>query len=470
MNRWAWSIAALVLAAVQVTVLYEHFLPFVEDRYFILNKNSVRDFVAYVDVSRGVYPLHGPSTSVGGSHGYLGYYLYGLALKAWGIASWYPVQLVLFGLSGLLSAQLLRNVTGRPLGTLAWPVLLASGMPFLLFFPNHITGIMPASLLAFVVLTSGRGGPVMALLLGTAIAAHMGVHRTGYLLLAYLFLMRRRLHVAWLRSPAFWLPLALYHVLPVWVWWLGQPPAPSSVDLLGHYFVKVNPLDVALFLPFIDLDVAPSRWLLFVELGLVVATLRRLRPKVPPLGTDEYLSPMALLWWYYVLSFAIYLFVVPDQQYYMSLIGLLPALLVSAWSGLEAGRRRIMGLAMAGLCLAGTFRNAQLPSLFAEHHEHTQFYSLPAMKPVLDRFAAEGVPTDTLWQRTLAPEGVWTPSYWSVYHLYHQIHGPESEVCVRFPADGGAPVQEDEAACDVLEEIHFLFGWYWIPGQGAVRR
>lgn len=390
--RLVFGYAALLLVAIGVLIIPGQWDLFLGE-FLVCSPNTFRDFEVYRWVSSGWLPLEGPSTSIGGHHGYLAY---------WVIGGWHALfpgffGLQLFGVATLLvtlwlSYRVARRVTPPLYAALGVSVFFGSPILFLIHYPNHIVLIPLATALAFYGLLRSREGVRWALLASFGIVLAIGSHRTGWLLLVAIVAADLRFHFQWFRKGVALIPVAIYLIPEVLSrFHPGALPAGSMESALS----AMDPWLVLRTMPFHQFKEDAGSFLRMGELVLVLGAMAA--AFMATKGQKE----GRVLWWFYALNFVGYPFYRFDLQYYMPMFALLPALMALALaSPLVLSRKQValplFGGLFAVIVLNGVAMNVQIENFQQPESKH--FRSIAAELETIALLDAAGASQEEVLQ------------------------------------------------------------------------
>ncbi|MCB9664604.1 MAG: hypothetical protein H6732_10870 [Alphaproteobacteria bacterium] len=367
-----------------------------EDDVLCVNYNTLRDFEVYGRVRHGELPLQGPITSVGGNHGWLAYWIFGLAVTAWpSVTTTMLVSMALVALGWGLGVLLAWRLAPGVPTALAALVLLSTHMPILTSFPSHIVLLLPGTALALLGATWSREHAWGAVLATTGLAVAMGGHRVGWVLFALLFLMDRAHDLNLFRRRIAWLPLGLYVIPSLVVHALGGSPTPGSEDRTSRWLELVSPWHVAVSLPFARPFYPGTGALELVQMAFVLAVLA--------LAWRALDTPAAkATWWLYVVLAAGLLLLPEDGQYYMPLVALLPALVALATQAvMRLGAAPLAGWTAAATLVLGASHFALATDMRSQlGGVRGGFRSITEELALVRALGEQHISRDELWTRT----------------------------------------------------------------------
>lgn len=344
-------IGALALAILTLNTLRELYAL---DLMF-LNPNTWRDVPTYRDITEGLIPLQGPTTSIGGHHGVLGTWPWALAL--W----WAPeprslwwAALLLYGCTGLVMCGLTRSMASAPATVAAMMVLGSTNLFLMPQFPSHIMFLPLGATLTLVGWLRADRGAAWAWLATAGITLTAGSHRSGWILLGLVFALdlagRRSLTrgTRW----ACWAPVVLYaglsqavHALPG-----GPAPEPREHGLLQEILL-MNPPQLLLQVPFMHFEYAWMPWLQVPQLLLVGGLWwTAWRHHTLPLR-ERLLHDESLLLIFYAVWFVGLVLYKYDTHYIMPMMGALPGVLALGLDALREHTRQSRLTGWIGLLL-----------------------------------------------------------------------------------------------------------------------
>ncbi len=392
--RWQW-VVVIVAMLLMVASLWQFHAEFIADRMLMVNDNTLRDFEVYGRLRRGMVPLQGPVTSVGGNHGWMGPVVFGLAVTAWpSLDALYATSLGAVVLGALVSTALAwRLAPGLP-ALLGGSVMLGTHMTLLTYFPSHISLILVGTPLAFLGATYAREHRWGASLAVLGIVIAMGGHRSGWALLLAFWVAEWALTLRVFRRPEAWLILGIYLLPKAIVAGLGGSPTPGDPAAFARWLASFDPWLVLRLMPFVQLPIRPFDTLQAAQMGLVVAALL--------LGWRVDGGPVArLAKLFYVGSAVAVVFVNYDGQYYMPMLSLLPALIALAWSGAQAHRPALASAWTVGV-LAVTVAShvdVRAASFSGNNLSDLNFQSVAHTEQLAAALSRHGITREELWNR-----------------------------------------------------------------------
>ncbi len=358
MRRTAQAASALSLAF--AAALFARLQArFWRGEYLISNNNTWRDFRVYRELSFGLWPLQGPPSSIGGHHGYLAYWIFGLWSRAF--AGYHALQLLCaldftacLALSGLIAARL----ASRSAAALGLGCYFCSATVLMTAYPNHIIFMPLGAAMAFYGLLRAGEGFGWVLLCAAGVTVELGCHSYGFALLAAVWVLEYAYGFGLRRHPWAWLPVGLYLIPAAAACALGR------WDLAGQslgVWKALRAMEPALnlrampLLRFREEVAGPWPW---AEAGVVAAAWAlawRLRRD----------GPARAVLAFYAANFLLFLFYKYDGQYHLPMFALLPAVLAM---GVDAAwrRRREAGLALTLLLCAAWARAALAKTEFID--------------------------------------------------------------------------------------------------------
>ncbi len=445
-----------------------------------VNANAERDITLYAEVSRGRLPLQGPSTSVGGHHGWLMLWVYGGALAAWRSLHSLTAVTVSLLVATLAAAWQLARRHGSP-GAAAVGVALLSGshLPLFVMFPSHIVALPLATLLTALGLdrlAERRGDRWGAVALSSGLALGVGAHRMGWLLVAaalavWLASGSRGTRRAWIA-----LPVAILGGVDAFI--LTLPPGDAgiaSARSVEGWLGQISPwttVSAALF-AHVPLGRADVRIALALLTSMVVVLVVR--------WGHEHLAVRA---WAALMLFA--LFLPHDTQYYFPGLALLPVAVAVAVARARGVERQLL---LGSVCAAVVVAHAATRDLL---HDGLDAFDARRLTPdlaVADYLSAHGVTEEELHKHTwvdlgTAPPGqpppVWAP-FVLAFARTAAAEQPPRCVAIRPAQD----VQNDRgwtsigaglvgriapAACAGNAAFPEARRWFWSPGAGLAWR
>lgn len=341
---------AIGVVALTVAVLHAAWFiaPHADGSLLFCPDNTFRDVEVYGQIRRGQLPLQGPSTSVGGAHGYLAYWLFGFWLTLW------PSALSLITLDALVIAATLvamfaltRELASPAASWLAIALIPATNLAVLVYYPNHILFLpLAASLAALAWLRLDRGG-VWPWLLSLSLVLAIGSHSIGWVMLIAAAIADLRQGRVWLRNPVVLVPILIYAIPEGFTTVLGNPEGPLAERSWWDAFRERRPLDVFRSLPFLHIDDDDPTLTQWVHAFATLVALALSRPRA-----EQPHPRWASLWWAYVGSYVFFCFWTPDTQYYFPMFALLPAVFARAADRLAArGWSTLAGAALLSLIM-----------------------------------------------------------------------------------------------------------------------
>ncbi len=392
--RWQW-ILVILAAVVMVASLWQFHAELIAERMLMVNDNTLRDFEVYGRVRRGMVPLQGPVTSVGGNHGWMGPVVFGLAVTVWpSLDALYATSLGAVVLGALVSTALAwRLAPGLP-ALLGGSVMLGTHMTLLTYFPSHIALILVGTPMAFLGATLAREHRWGASLAVLGIVIAMGGHRSGWALLITFLIAEWAFTLRVFRRPESWGILGLYLLPKVIVAGLGGSPTPGDPAALARWLASFDPWLVLRLMPFVQLPIRPFDALQAAQMSLVAATLL--------LGWRVDAGPVArLMKVFYVVTSVAVLFVNYDGQYYMPMLSLLPALIALAWSGAWSFRPALASVwTLAVLAVASaSHADVRWASFTGRNLSDLNFQSVAHTEQLVAALGRHGITRDELWHR-----------------------------------------------------------------------
>ena len=348
--------------------------------FLVCSPNTFRDFEVYRWVRMGWLPFEGPSTSIGGHHGYLSYWIFGAIHAIW--PTFEALQgfgLVVLVLTLLGSGALAVRVSGLTNGLVGLGVYLASPILFLIHYPNHIVLIPVATCLTLYGFLRSREHWAWSLLASIGLVAAIGAHRTGWLLLAVVVVLDLRFRMGWLRKGLSLLPIGIALIPEV----ISRVVVESPSGQEGmSFFGDLDPLLVLLTMPFHQFKEdgnSPVRWLeLAFVIGILVMAYRA--------TTDK--REGRVIWWFYAVHFALYPWYRFDLQYYMGMFAALPALIGLAFYGLEGENVEWNAPAIGGVLAALILANGWSMHQQVLHFQQPESKHFRSIQPELQAIQA----------------------------------------------------------------------------------
>ena len=343
MTRRGLATAAILAVLAAGTAWTAHTLHGLDAMF--VNENAWRDVPTYRDIALGMLPVQGPTTSIGGHHGFLGTWPWGaaLALSPTPDALW-AAGAALYALTGALLYAVARQVASAPAAALGVGILGSTNLFLMPQFPSHIMFLPAGAALALLgTLRAPRHAGWVAVAVAGVLLS-IGSHRSGWILLPLVLGLDRAGARALLRGPraALWVPVAVYAAI---VGWIATWPGPPGVtvhrgSLLGEV-LSMNPAQLLLQMPFFHFGFAWLPPLQLPQLATVaaawwVAWQASPRPDTAPLDVRRTVLAFYGVW------FAGLTFYKYDTHYLMPMLAALPAVLAmgldAAWSrGPRAG-------------------------------------------------------------------------------------------------------------------------------------
>lgn len=353
MDRARWGLVAaavlpvLVGTASTMAWLGRHDVMFVND-------NSWRDFPTYRDFALGMIPVQGPTTSIGGHHGFLGTWPYGLVVAAAPTpeALWIA-SIGLYLATMLVMGAVAKQVASWPSAVASMGVFGATNIYLMPQFPSHVMFIPIASALTVLGLLRAPAHPAWVLVAVSGVTLGAGTHRTGWILLPLVLLLDRFGRRALLGGVRTWMwsVVAVYGAAEVWIstWPAGLGPPPNQGGIWAEV-AQMRPWKILLQMPFFHFDGVVLPPLQIPQTATVVG-FWWLAHRAHPRRAGEPLDGGRTVLAYYAVWFVGFTFYKYDMHYYMPMLAVLPAVLAlgldAAWT--RSRRRGLQALAWLGL-------------------------------------------------------------------------------------------------------------------------
>ncbi|MCB9664022.1 MAG: hypothetical protein H6732_07900 [Alphaproteobacteria bacterium] len=386
----------LVLGAVMLLRWGQLLSAYLDDLVLFVNENTLRDYEVYGRFRRGLLPLQGPITSIGGNHGWLAAWIYGAAVML--VPEAETPMLVSLGavvvgwIVGIALAW--RHAPGVPT-LLAALLIPATHLPLLLCFPSHISFILVGVSLTFLGVSRAREHAGWAVVATLGVAVAIGAHRTGWGVLAALIVIDWRLGLGILRRPVAWIPLGLYLVPELLVLSFGGAPTEVTDGRAAEYVTLIAPWNVLRAIPFASPPTSELEPLQVVQLVLVLAVLALARRGLHTPVTRA-------LWWFYVVGALVLLCFPEDEQYYIPLLAVLPALLAVATQVVAArGTAALAAWCAAVLAVFGASHAEATVDLREQFGEEEGIRSILPELAVVEALERHGITRPELWNRTI---------------------------------------------------------------------
>jgi hypothetical protein len=297
------------------------------------NANTWRDFPIYRNIAEGFWPIEGPTTTIGGRHGFLGFYWFGLWTRCWpGYASLQLGTLAVFVPWLVLCWNIARRFASAPAARVG---MLALGGTFLGVgpaFPSHVM-LMP------VTYALGMWGLLHArekawgqwvFLLGMVLLT--GCHRSGMLHLGLLTVLSVVGLLGSVRRGWPWLTVVAF----VGMTWAANQRAPSEVGSGGRLLDMVRearPWETLVAFPTLQVPgMLPLPIVALTALGVYGCWWKAWNS--PVTTTDRRGVLLA-----YAIVAVLFIGFLPDPHYWMPSLSLLPAVIAMGTDAVMEGDR-----------------------------------------------------------------------------------------------------------------------------------
>lgn len=448
-HKWAWAVVGLAWL-VLLGVTTSTGIDLASRDAIFAHENTWRDFPVYRQIALGGLPLEGPPTSIGGHHGFLGTWPFGLAmwisptlrsLQAFSWALWLATGLVMFALARQ-SASGLATAVGLP--------ILASTNLFLMAqFPSHIMLLPLTHGLALLGVVRARDGGVWPLVAGLGMAGALGSHRTGMVLVAWVVvtdLLRGRVLLR-ARNLVAWLPLAAYVGISLFIGLLDTPTVASGRPDFLQELGRMDPALVLRTMPFFHFD---FMWAPVAQLAQLLTVLGAwgLAWRARDFDVE---TPHGLILGFYGAWFVALLLYKYDTHYLMPMLAALPAVLAMGFDAAVTQEPRAalpLAVWMAALHL-GSAQLVQGTMREVLDDNPAGFRSITDDLAIVSALDAMGVSEEELYRRTWfegrSPTRRLGWAHQTFSAVDHQA-GLTADRCIHITADGAQGADAGRAA------------------------
>ena len=335
------AVATLAFLA-WTTARFEWFL--MEENALFAMDNTWRDYAIYRELELGFLPLQGPTTSIGGHHGYLGYYpflLWRALANTYSSLEWFQVGVYLVTIaSSLLLALRVASLPGVLLGV---GVFFCTNLFLMPQFPSHIMFMMMSAAVALYASLRSAEHPLWCLLCVLALVMAIGCHRTGWVEAILICWLDRRRGGRLLSTWWAWIPLALYLVPHALIAAQESGVASDTAQQVVGEWMASDPILVLRTMPYFHFRFAFLPALQLVQLLVVIgAFVLAWRHRASDPEVRQLLQFYGA--WFVGLTFYKY-----DTHYYFPMVVVLPLILALAVDGLLSLRPRLAVAATVGV-------------------------------------------------------------------------------------------------------------------------